>query len=93
MTSSTLTIIFRLRRRAPPVTPAVASAVVPMIFSILGACVFRVVWVYTVFAAYRTLPSLYISYPISWTLTGSAHFVCFLIVKRRLSKRIQLETA
>ena len=69
------------------------NSVVPMIFSILGACVLRVVWVYTVFAAYRTLPSLYISYPISWFLTGSAHLICFLIVKRRLTRRIQAEAA
>ena len=69
------------------------NSVVPMIFSILGACVFRVVWVYTIFAAYRTLPSLYISYPISWILTGGAHLVCFLIVKRRLTRRLKLETA
>jgi len=65
------------------------NSLVPMIISILGACVLRVVWVYTIFAAYRTLPSLYISYPISWALTASAHCVCFFFVKKRTARRLK----
>ena len=69
------------------------NSFVPMIISIVGVCVFRVGWVYTVFAANRTLPVLYMSYPVSWTITGLAHFVCFLFVKKKLTKRIQGELA
>jgi len=61
-------------------------SVTPMIVSLLGACVFRIVWIFTVFAHLHTLPSLYISYPISWVLTLSAHFVCFLIIYRRICR-------
>ncbi len=62
-------------------------SIMPTIVSLTGACLFRVVWIYTVFAEYRTLNSLYISYPISWSLTLAAHIICFVIVYRRLLKR------
>ena len=59
-------------------------AVMPMIVSLLGACAFRVVWIYTFFAWDRTLQTLYISYPISWALTAAAHLICFIAVYRKM---------
>ena len=59
-------------------------AVMPMIVSLLGACAFRVVWIYTFFAWDRTLRTLYISYPISWALTAGVHLICFIAVYRRV---------
>ena len=59
------------------------AAVSPMVVSILGACAFRVGWVYTVFQIHRIPQSLYISYPISWILTFLAQFVICLIVYRK----------
>ena len=44
-------------------------SIAPMIVSIMVACVFRLVWIYTIFKAYHTLNILYISYPISWFIT------------------------
>ena len=38
-------------------------SVIPMFVSLTGACGFRVLWVFTVFAAYRSLDVLYLSYP------------------------------
>ena len=62
------------------------------IVSLTGACLFRVVWIYTIFQHFHRLETLYISYPISWTLTFSVHLICFLILYRKLGKRWQ-ETA
>ena len=59
------------------------SSVLPMIVSIMGACVLRVIWILTVFPLNPTLTMLYISYPISWTVTFATHFVCYLRVKRK----------
>ena len=61
-------------------------AVMPMIVSLMGACVFRVVWICTVFQWERTLHTLYLSYPVSWTLTALVHVICFIIVRKRLGK-------
>ncbi len=59
-------------------------AIMPMLVSLTGACLFRVVWIYTIFRSYHTLPCLYISYPISWALTFLVHLACFAVVYRRL---------
>ena len=62
-------------------------SITPMIVSLTGACLFRVIWIMTIFKHYGTLGSLYISYPISWTLTFIVHLICFIIVYRKLLKR------
>ncbi len=59
-------------------------SIMPMIVSLTGACLFRVVWIATVFQEHRTLQCLYWSYPISWILTFSVHLVCFAVVYRKL---------
>jgi len=61
----------------------IGHAVLPMVVSIFGVCVFRVFWIYTIFAAYRSLPCLYISYPISWVLTGVVQTVLFFMCLRK----------
>ncbi len=64
-------------------------SIAPMIVSLLGACVFRLVWIATVFQMeqFHSIETVYISYPISWTLTFLAHVVTFIIVRKRLKKR------
>ncbi len=62
-------------------------SIMPMIVSLTGACLFRVVWIMTIFEHHRTLGTLYISYPISWLLTFMVHFICFIIIYRKLLKR------
>ncbi|MBQ7781203.1 MAG: MATE family efflux transporter [Lachnospiraceae bacterium] len=61
-------------------------SVLPMIVSLSGACLFRVIWIYTIFAANRTMDVLYISYPISWTITSLVHLGCFLIIYHKYKK-------
>ena len=61
-------------------------SIMPMIVSLLGACGLRVVWIFTVFTFYRTPQVLYISYPVTWTVTFLVHFVCFTIGYREKSK-------
>ncbi len=62
-------------------------AIMPMLVSLTGACLLRVVWIYTIFQSYHTLECLYFSYPISWGLTFAVHLVCFVIVFRKLLKK------
>ena len=54
------------------------KTVVPTIIVVMGSCVFRVVWVYTIFAQIHTIPSLYLLYPCSWALTAVAEMVYFV---------------
>ena len=60
-------------------------AIAPMIVSLTGVCAFRVVWIYTIFAKYRTLEVLYISYPVTWTVTFVIQLIMFLVIYKRLS--------
>ena len=63
----------------------IGKSFVPTVIVILGSCVFRVVWIYTVFAHFRTIPSLYLLYIFSWTITAIAEIVCFTINYKKLS--------
>ncbi|MBO4749890.1 MAG: MATE family efflux transporter [Lachnospiraceae bacterium] len=62
--------------------------IMPMLVSLTGACLFRVVWIFTVFQRIHTLECLYVSYPISWALTFAVHLICFFIVFRLEKKKI-----
>ncbi len=62
-------------------------SILPMIVSLTGACLFRVIWIFTIFQIYRTQESLYISYPISWILTTIAHICCYLVIRKKLLKQ------
>ena len=62
---------------------ALGKSVVPMVFVFLGSCVFRVIWVYTIFAHFHTIQSLYLLYIFSWTLTAIAENIYFFRVYRK----------
>lgn len=64
----------------------IGYSVLPMIVSLTGACGLRVLWIFTVFAANRTLFVLYLSYPVSWIITALVHFICFWVVRRKLPR-------
>ena len=61
------------------------SSVMPMIISVLGVCVLRVGWIYSVFQIpqFHTPQGLLISYPISWVLTFAAQLTAFFIILRK----------
>ena len=65
----------------------IGYSVLPMLVSLSGACLFRIIWIYTVFQSDRSLDTLYLSYPISWVLTVLVHLFCFLILYTRLRKK------
>lgn len=58
----------------------------PMVVSLIGACGLRIVWIFTIFQWYRSLEVLYYSYPVTWTITISAHLVCFFYGYNKLKK-------
>lgn len=48
------------------------DAVYPVVIIGIGICLFRVIWIVTVFAHFGTLFSLCLSYAVSWVITGIA---------------------
>lgn len=63
------------------------ESVLPMVVSMVGSCLLRIIWLYTVFAADRTLNVLFFSYPVTWVITTTAHAFCYQHVKRRVIAR------
>ena len=63
------------------------ASLLPTIVTIVGVCGLRVAWIYTVFALNPTLETLYLSYPVSWTVTALAHFVSYLFLKKKIAAR------
>lgn len=61
-------------------------SVMPMLVSLTGACAFRVLWIFTIFAADRTLTTLYISYPVSWGITAAAHVICYFMIRKKVER-------
>ncbi len=60
----------------------------PMAISVLGVCVFRVVWIYTIFQIpqFHTLSGLLISYVISWLITFFAELITLSVILKRKRK-------
>jgi len=67
----------------------IGYSAMPMIVSLVGACVLRLVWIATVFQipGYHTPECVYWSYPISWAVTLLAHILCYIWAKRRVDRR------
>ena len=67
------------------------KTVIPTIIVILGSCVFRIIWIYTVFAYFKTIPSLYLLYICSWTITAVAEIIYFAVIYKKTIKQTQVD--
>ena len=63
------------------------SSLTPMVVSIFGVCVLRVVWIYTIFPLDRTFTMLFLSYPVTWVVTTLIESVCFLVIRKHAIQR------
>ena len=71
----------------------IGASLLPMIVSLMGSCVLRIVWIMTYFKMHRSLGNLYVSYPISWALTTSVHVICFVILFRKVRGKLEKASA
>lgn len=62
----------------------VGKSMLSTLISLVGACLFRIVWLWTVFPLDITIRTISISYPISWILTSLTAFAFILRITRRL---------
>ncbi len=63
----------------------IGYSVVPMVVSLIGACGLRLLWIATIFQIpqYHSMRVIYISYPVTWTVTFLVHALTFWIVSRK----------
>ena len=55
----------------------------PTVIILLGCCVLRIIWVYTIFAAYQDFAVLMNVYPVSWLITSIATLIAYYIIRRK----------
>lgn len=65
----------------------------PMILSIIGTVGTRIVWIFGLFPAHRSLSFLFISYPVSWILTILMQAVCFCFVRKHVHQSVNRDLA
>ncbi len=59
------------------------KTLVPTVIVVIGSCIFRVAWIYTVFAYFQTIFSLYLLYAFSWTITAVAEIIYFVMAYKK----------
>lgn len=69
------------------------NSTLPMLISVFFICGFRIIWIYTIFASFRSFEMLLYSYPVSWILALTGQTICYIFTKRRVMKQAQLEMA
>ena len=64
-------------------------SVLPTVITLLGSCVFRLIWMFTIFQAHHTYAMLVYIYPISWVVTSIAMLIVYFIIRKRVFARMQ----
>ena len=72
----------------PGALRGMGHSAVPMILSVIGTVGMRVIWIFMVFPAHRSLEVLFISYPASWIATILLQVACFLIVRKKVHRTV-----
>ena len=61
------------------------DVIVPVIITLLGVCVLRIIWLAVIMQISPTIDSIIFSYPVTWVITALA-FIGYYIVKNRKMK-------
>ena len=85
--------IFPLMEVGCGIVRGLGKSIPSTIISLIGICLFRVLWVATVFKMNPTLETIYWSYPISWIITALAFFVYIIKILKPLLKQTNQELA
>lgn len=64
------------------------KTLIPSVFVFIGSCFFRVLWIYTIFAYFRTIESLFLLYPVSWFVTAIFEIIYFAITYKKETKNL-----
>lgn len=70
----------------------IGHSLMPVISSLLGACIFRIIWLSTIFQIpkFHQPFTIFLSYPISWILTFIANVIFYNIYVNRLENENKL---
>ena len=63
-------------------------SVVPMLGSLVGSCLLRLVWVYTIFPRNPTPETLFLSYPVTWIVTAVFQIGVYLFIRKSIFEKV-----
>ena len=75
----------------PGLTRGMGYSIMPMLCTLIGACLMRIVWLGTFFTWHRSVVMLFVCYPITWALAGLGQVGSFFYARYRVRKRAALE--
>lgn len=75
----------------PGLSRGMGYSVLPMISTLVGACLMRIVWLVTLFAWYPTVTVLFACYPVSWALAGLGQVGIFFYARKRIRRQAATE--
>lgn len=61
-------------------------SITPMVVSLTAVCIFRMIWIATIFQSIHTPVILYLSYPVSWIFAAIGHYINYLYAMKKLKK-------
>lgn len=73
----------------PGLTRGMGYSILPMLCTLVGACLMRIVWLVTVFRWYPTPNVLFICYPVTWALAGIGQVISFFYARKQVRKRLR----
>jgi putative MATE family efflux protein len=71
----------------PGLTRGMGFSMLPMLCTLVGACLMRIIWLATVFTWYHTVVALFACYPVTWALAGLGQVGSFLYARRQIRKQ------
>ncbi len=71
----------------PGLTRAMGYSILPMLSTLVGACLLRILWLVTVFKWYPTMMMLFAAYPVTWTLAGLGQVASFFYARHQVRKQ------
>jgi putative MATE family efflux protein len=70
----------------PGLTRAMGYSILPMLSTLVGACLMRIVWLATIFTWYPTEIMLFACYPVTWALAGLGQVGIFFYARCQIRK-------
>lgn len=75
----------------PGITRGMGYSILPMLCTLVGACLMRILWLATVFAWHPTMVTLFVCYPVTWGLAGLGQVGVFFYARHEVRKKAMLE--
>lgn len=66
----------------------IGFSMLPTFISVFGACIFRILWISTIFKLNPVINNIYIVYPLSWLITLIGLSIMYIYNYRKLKNRL-----